>query len=474
MPVPVSQITTVASYIVRQKLAGRKRYPLVLMLEPLYQCNLACAGCGKIQYPKHVLQRRLSAEECLRAVDECGAPIVSIPGGEPLLHPEIAQLVEGLVARGKYIYLCTNAILLEEKLDLFEPSRYLSFSVHLDGDREVHDGAVCREGVYDKAVSAIRAALARGFRVTTNTTLFDGVDPDRTAAFFDEAMALGVEGMMISPGYSYDKAPDQEHFLARERTVQLFRRIFGRPQAKGWRFNQSPLFLEFLTGARDYECTPWGMPAYSVFGWQKPCYLLQDGYAKSYDELLSGTEWSQYGPSSGNPACRDCMVHSGFEASSVEEAFSSWGGFVAMARAALFGPRVPKPDVLPPRKERQAVAVEQPTRGWAAEISGGTSGAVSSVTPDVALRTAFEYRGDATLTLDDGSDVEGFVSRLTPDHVAVLSRGESTAREIDRRRIRRVELSGRDAAIDPRWQARLQQQQGSAGGASPASPAAGA
>jgi len=452
MPVPVSQMATVAGYVLRQKLAGRKRYPLVLMLEPLYQCNLACAGCGKIQYPKHVLQRRLSAEECLRAVDECGAPIVSIPGGEPLLHPEIAQIVEGLVARRKYIYLCTNAILLEQKLDLFEPTKFLSFSVHLDGSREVHDASVCREGVYEKAVSAIRAALDRGFRVTTNTTLFDGIDPDQTAAFFDEAMALGVEGMMISPGYSYEKAPDQEHFLARERTVQLFRRIFGRPQARRWRFNQSPLFLEFLTGARDYECTPWGMPAYSVFGWQKPCYLLQDGYTQTYDELLANTDWSGYGPGSGNPACRDCMVHSGFEASSVEEAFSSWSGFVAMARAALFGPRVPKPETLPPRKQRTTELEAPPTRGWAAEIPSESAdrGSID------ALRTAFEYRGDATLTLEDGSAVEGFVSGLTPDRVAVLSRGESRPREIERRRIRRVELSGRDAAIDPRWQARMQ------------------
>jgi hopanoid biosynthesis associated radical SAM protein HpnH len=346
------------------------------------------------------------------------------------------------VARGKYIYLCTNALLLEEKLDLFTPSKFLSFSVHLDGSREVHDAAVCRPGTYDKAVSAIRAALARGFRVTTNTTLFEGTDPDAAAAFFDQAMELGVEGMMVSPGYSYEKAPDQEHFLARERTTQLFRRIFARPGAKRWRFNQSPLFLEFLTGARDYECTPWGMPAYSVFGWQKPCYLLQDGYAQSYGELLAGTEWSRYGPGSGNPACRDCMVHSGFEASSVEEGFSSWKGFVAMARAALFGPRVPKPEVLPPRKEVAPAHDEAPGRGWTADAS-----------PE-ALRAAFDYRGDATLTLDDGTELVGFVSGVEPERVWVLSKGEPAAREVETRRVRRVELSGRDAAIDPRWEAR--------------------
>lgn len=444
MPVPVSQMATVASYVVRQKLARRKRYPLVLMLEPLYLCNLACAGCGKIQYPKHVLQRRLSVEDCMRAVDECGAPIVSIPGGEPLLHPEIDQIVKGLVERGKYIYLCTNALLLEEKLDLFTPTKFLSFSVHLDGSREVHDAAVCRPGTYDKAVSAIREALARGFRVTTNSTLFEGTDPDEAAAFFDEAMELGVEGMMVSPGYSYEKAPDQEHFLARERTTQLFRRIFSRPQAKRWRFNQSPLFLEFLTGDRDYECTPWGMPAYSVFGWQKPCYLLQDGYAGSYGDLLSGTDWSSYGPSSGNPACRDCMVHSGFEASSVEEGFSSWKGFLAMARASLFGPRVSKPEALPQRKETAPVEEAAPGRGWFADAS------------PAALRAAFDYRGDATLTLDDGSEVVGFVSHLESGRVGVLAKGEAQVQHVDEGRVRRVELSGRDAAIDPRWETRLE------------------
>src|SRR5262249_51158337 len=245
MPVPVSQMFTVASYVLRQKLRGRRRYPLVLMLEPLYRCNLACAGCGKIQYPKEVLRAQLSVEECRRAADECGAPIVSIPGGEPLLHPEIERIVTGLIARRKYIYLCTNALLLEEKLPLFTPSRYLSFSVHLDGLEPEHDAAVCRPGTFEAAVSAIHAALARGFRVTTNTTLFANADPERVRAFFDAAMELGVEGMMVSPGYAYEAAPDQEHFLARERTRELFRRVFAGG-SRHWRFNQSPLFLEFL------------------------------------------------------------------------------------------------------------------------------------------------------------------------------------------------------------------------------------
>jgi hopanoid biosynthesis associated radical SAM protein HpnH len=336
MSVPVSQMWTVASYVLKQRLAGRKRYPLVLMLEPLFRCNLACAGCGKIQYPAHVLKRQLTPEECFRAVDECGAPAVSIPGGEPLMHPQIQEIVEGLVARKKYIYLCTNALLLKEKLHLFKPSKYLSFSVHVDGEREHHDFSVCREGGYDVAVEGIKAALAAGFRVTTNTTLFDGADPNSVRRFFDEMMEIGVEGMMLSPGYSYDKAPDQQHFLGRARTRRLFRAILSNRKSN-WKFNMSPLFAEFLMGRRDFACTPWGMPTYNVFGWQKPCYLLQDGYADSFDELLRETEWSNYGTESGNPKCANCMVHSGYEASSVHYGFNTLRGFLAMARATLFG-----------------------------------------------------------------------------------------------------------------------------------------
>jgi hopanoid biosynthesis associated radical SAM protein HpnH len=334
MAVPISQMWTVTSYVLRQKLAGRKQYPLVLMLEPLFRCNLACAGCGKIQYPAHILKKQLSPEECFRAVDECGAPMVSIPGGEPLMHPQIGEIVEGLVARKKYIYLCTNALLLNEKLHLFKPSKYLTFSVHLDGQREEHDLAVCREGGYDIAVDAVREALKHGFRVTTNTTLFDGANAKSVRAFFDEMMELGVEGMMLSPGYSYDKAPDQKHFLGRARTRRMFRAILSN-RDPNWRFNLSPLFLEFLMGKRTYPCTPWGMPTYNVFGWQKPCYLLQDGYAETFAELLATTEWQNYGTESGNPACANCMVHSGYEASAVNATFSSLGGFLATVKATL-------------------------------------------------------------------------------------------------------------------------------------------
>ncbi len=334
MSVPISQMWTVATYLLKQKLAGRKKYPFVLMLEPLFRCNLACAGCGKIQYPAHILKQELTPEECFKAVEECGTPMVSIPGGEPLMHSQIDKIVEGLVARKKYIYLCTNALLLKEKLDLFKPSKYLTFSVHVDGQREHHDFSVCREGGYEQAIEGIREAVKRGFRVTTNTTLFDGADPRSVRAFFDEMMDMGVEGMMLSPGYSYEKAPDQKHFLGRARIRRLFRAILSN-RKKTWKFNQSGLFLEFLMGKRHYACTPWGMPTYNVFGWQKPCYLLQDGYADTFQELLESVEWNHYGTESGNPKCANCMVHSGYEASAVDHTFSGLGGIWATIRAGL-------------------------------------------------------------------------------------------------------------------------------------------
>jgi len=435
MKVPVSEMVSVTSYVLKQRLRGRKRFPLVLMLEPLYRCNLACAGCGKIQYPSQVLRSQLSVEECLSAVAQADTPVVALPGGEPLLHPEIHEIVAKIVEQKKYVHLCTNGLLLEEKLGLFEPSRYLTFTVHMDGLEEEHDFAVCREGTYRTAVRAIRAALERGFRVTTNTTLFEGADPERTRAFFDEMMRLGIEGMMVSPGYSYEKAPDQEHFLAKDRTRNLFRRIL-RESGKRWHFTQSPLFIEFLAGGRDYECTPWGMPTYSVFGWQKPCYLLQEGYERSFDDLIEKTPWEDYGPGSGNPKCANCMVHSGFEASAVMEAFSSWRGLGAMARAFLFGPRVPAPSLSEPAPFTQPVVVG----------SGGLSrGDTAEATPAV-LRQAFDYRGDVTLTLDDGTALEGYVANLSETQLALWHRGATAAESVDTARVRRVAFSGRDTA----------------------------
>jgi hopanoid biosynthesis associated radical SAM protein HpnH len=334
MGVPISQMYSVASYIIRQKASGKKRYPLVLMLEPLFRCNLACAGCGKIQYPAPILRQQLSPDQCFKAAEECGAPMVSIPGGEPLLHPQITEIVEGLIARGKYVYLCTNALILKQKLDHFRPNKFFTINVHLDGQRTFHDRSVGREGVYDIAVDAIREAIQRGFRVTTNTTLFNDADASSVRAFFDEMMLLGVEGMTLSPGYCYEKAPDQQHFLDTSGTTKLFAAVLS-DRRKNWKFNQSPLFLEYLMGRKNYSCTPWGMPSYSLFGWQRPCYLLQDGYFDTFAELLEQSEWNRYGTESGNPRCANCMVHSGYEASAVSDTFGSLSGLWNTLRAYI-------------------------------------------------------------------------------------------------------------------------------------------
>ena len=320
MGIPLLQKLIVGSYVVRQQFARRKRYPLVLMLEPLFRCNLACAGCGKIDYPDEILNQRISVEDALAAVDECGAPVVSIAGGEPLLHKELPQIVQGIIARKKFVYLCTNALLMEKRMKDYEPSPYFVWSVHLDGDKEDHDKSVCQAGTYDRAVAAIKAAKAKGFRVNINCTLFNSADPERMATFFDSVMAMGVDGITVSPGYAYERAPDQQHFLHRETTKTLFRNIFKRGNgAKNWSFSQSGLFLDFLAGNQTYRCTPWGNPTRTVFGWQKPCYLLGEGYAKTFKELMESTDWDSYGV--GNyEKCADCMVHSGFEATAVRDA----------------------------------------------------------------------------------------------------------------------------------------------------------
>ncbi len=324
MAVPLIQQVRVASYIMKQKLKGNKRYPLVLMLEPLFRCNLACSGCGKIDYPDAILNRRLSVEECLEAVDECGAPMVSIPGGEPLLHKEIDKIVEGIIARKKFVYLCTNALLLKKKMDLFTPSPYLTFSVHLDGLKEEHDKSVSQEGVFDRAVEAIQQAVQRGFRVTVNCTLFNNAEPERVADFFDYVKTLGVEGVTVSPGYAYERAPMQDHFLSRRDTKDLFRNVFrlGDKRGSNWVFNQSTLYLDFLAGNQTYECTPWGSPARNVFGWQKPCYLLGEGYTSTFKELMETTDWDSYGTGKYEK-CANCMVHCGYEPTAVTDTVSN-------------------------------------------------------------------------------------------------------------------------------------------------------
>jgi len=320
MSIPLIQTYRVGRYLLEQKLKGNKRYPLVLMLEPLFQCNLACAGCGKIDYPADTLKKRVSVEDALRAVDDCGAPVVSIPGGEPLIHKEMPEIVRGIIARKKFVYLCTNALLLEQRIHEYEPSPYFTWSIHLDGNQERHDESVCRDGVFDKAIAAIRLARSHGFRVTANCTLFNGEDADEVADFFDFAMGLGIEGITVSPGYSYQHAPRQDVFMGRRQSKELFRSIFkkGRERSSKWRFNQSSMFLDFLAGNQSYQCTPWSNPTYNIFGWQKPCYLLVDeGYAQSFQELMETTNWERYG-TGRNPKCDNCMAHCGYEGTAVE------------------------------------------------------------------------------------------------------------------------------------------------------------
>ena len=319
MGIPFAQAARIGAYVIGKTLKGEKRYPLVLMLEPLYRCNLACAGCGKIDYPDEILNQRLSYEQCMEAIDECGAPAVSIAGGEPLLHKDLPRIVEGYIARKKFVILCTNALLLAKKIDQYKPSPYFTWSIHLDGDQAMHDKSVCEDGVYEKAVEAIKLAKAKGFRTQINCTLFDGSDPERVARFFDEMTALGLDGITVSPGYSYERAPDQDHFLNRTKTKTLFREILKRGKGgKAWSFTQSDLFMDFLAGNQAYACSPWSMPARTVFGWQRPCYLLGEGYVKTFKELMDDTAWDKYGV--GNyEKCADCMVHCGFEGTAVAD-----------------------------------------------------------------------------------------------------------------------------------------------------------
>ena len=334
MAVPLRQVIRVGAYVVGRHLMGVRRYPLVLMLEPLFRCNLACAGCGKIDYPDAILNQRLNVDQCLDAVEECGAPVVVLAGGEPLLHREIDKIAAVLIARKKFVYLCTNALLLEKKIELFRPSPYFAWTVHLDGDRDDHDRSVCQDGVYDRAVAAIKLAKARGFRVNINATLFDTAEPGRVARFFDQITEIGIDGITVSPGYAYERAPDQEHFLNRLRTKELFRGIFKRG-AHRWSFNQSILFLDFLAGNQSYHCTPWGNPTRNYFGWQRPCYLLGEGYAKTFKELMEETDWDAYG--TGNyEKCANCMVHSGYEATAVMDSIRNP---LKLAKLALHGIR---------------------------------------------------------------------------------------------------------------------------------------
>ena len=349
MSIPLRQQVRVGLYIIGKKLRGVQRYPLVLMLEPLFRCNLACAGCGKIDYSEEILDKRLSVEECIAAVEECGVPIVAIPGGEPLLHKEMPMIVSEITRRKKFVYLCTNALLLKKRINDYTPSPYLAFNIHLDGDRERHDQMVCQKGVFDRAVEAIRLAREKGFRVTINSTLFSGESPERVAQFFDYVTALGVENITVSPGFSYEHAPRQDVFLQRNATKQLFRDIFNlrkaRAKERRWHFNHSSLYLDFLAGNQTYQCTPWGNPTRNVFGWQRPCYLLVDeGYAGSFKALMEETDWDRYG-AGRNPKCAQCMAHCGYEPTAVNDTLAHP---LKALRVALMGPRTSGPMALDP------------------------------------------------------------------------------------------------------------------------------
>ncbi|MGC2191116.1 MAG: adenosyl-hopene transferase HpnH [Candidatus Dormiibacterota bacterium] len=332
MSIPLRQKVRVGAYLMSQRLHHIEKFPLVLQLEPLYQCNLECAGCGKIQHPDDILRRRLSVQQCIDAIEECGAPVVSIAGGEPLVHKEIDQIVGALLERKKFVYLCTNAILMDRKIDQFKPNPYFAWSIHMDGLKERHDESVCRDGVFDKAVAAIKEAKSRGFRVTTNTTFFTQDDSQSVRDVLDFLNDdLKVDNMQISPAYAYEKAPDQEHFMGVERTRAIFKEAFADGRRKKWRLNHSPLFLDFLEGKVDFSCTAWGIPCYSIFGWQRPCYLLSDGYVGSYKELLETTEWENYGRGR-NPKCANCMAHCGYEPTAV---MSTMGSLRESLRAAV-------------------------------------------------------------------------------------------------------------------------------------------
>ncbi len=373
MSIPLIQQFRVGTYLLKNKLQGKRRFPLVLMLEPLFRCNLACAGCGKIDYPEDILNMRLGVDECLRAVDECGAPIVSIPGGEPLIHKEIGAIVAGIVERRKFVYLCTNALLLDKRLDLFNPSPYLTFSIHLDGDQEHHDASVCQEGVYDKVVEVIQEVRKRGFRANINCTLFDGVDAKNVSSFFDSVMDMGIDSITVSPGYAYERAPDQEHFLSRQKTKSLFRNIFRMGKNAKWRFSHSSLYLDFLAGNQTYHCTPWGNPTYNIFGWQKPCYLLGEGYTSTFQELMEETDWESYG--TGNyEKCSNCMAHCGYESTAVADMFSNplKALKVSLRGVRTEGPMAPE---IPLHHARPAVYdYEEKVKQWSIEVKRKETG----------------------------------------------------------------------------------------------------
>jgi hopanoid biosynthesis associated radical SAM protein HpnH len=323
MTVDIRYAVRVGSYVAKQKIKRNKHFPIVLELEPLFACNLACTGCGKIQHPASVLKQRMTVEDAIAAVEECGAPVVAIAGGEPLMHPKLHEIVAELVKRKKFVLLCTNGLLLPKKIDNFTPSPYFTWIVHIDGLRERHDLVTDRQGTFDQAIDAIKLAQSKGFTVGTNSTFFNNDSPQDVIDVLDHLNdVVGVDQMQISPAYAYEKAPDQDHFLGVEETRAMFSKAFAGGNRKKWRLNHSPIFLDFLEGKTELDCTAWGIPSYSLFGWQRPCYLMNDGYASTYKELVEETDWDAYGRGK-DPRCENCMAHCGYEPSAVLATTSS-------------------------------------------------------------------------------------------------------------------------------------------------------
>ncbi|MEO6879699.1 MAG: adenosyl-hopene transferase HpnH [Mycobacteriaceae bacterium] len=334
MAMPLRQTARLGGYLLKQKVLRREKFPLLVELEPLFACNLQCAGCGKIAQPASLLKQRMPVEQAVAAIEESGAPMVSIAGGEPLMHPQIDEIVRQLLDRKKIVFVCTNAVLMPKHLHKFTPHRNFSWMVHIDGLRDRHDASVCKDGVFDQAVASIKMAQEAGFRVMTNTTFFDGDTAQDMIDVLDYLTDdLKIDNMEISPGFAYPKAPDQEHWLGVDQTRELFAKAFGDGRRKKWRLNHSPIFLDFLEGKRELACTAWGIPSYSLLGWQKPCYLLDEGYAATYRELIEETDWDSYGRGN-NPKCENCMAHCGYEPTAV---MATMGSLRESIRAATGG-----------------------------------------------------------------------------------------------------------------------------------------
>ena len=331
---PLKMSMQIASYIGKHMLKGRRRFPLVTMIEILEQCNLRCDGCGRIREYKEDLDKKLSIDETVSVAEESGAPVVTITGGEPLLHPQVSSIVDNLIERGFYIYLCTNGLLLEDKLSSFTKSEKLAFAIHLDGTEEVHDGFTNNPGTYKTAMSALKKAKNAGYRVTTNTTIFKGSDPDDLHELFSELTEIGIEGIMLAPGYSYEAVEDQDQFLGRKESIEVFQEILDPEKTKDFDFYNSPIFLDFLRGKTEYPCTAWAAPTYTVRGWRKPCYVIADEHLDSVDELMEEELWNDYGVGN-DPRCESCMVHSGFDTASMIESLRSPSGAIDLIKSSV-------------------------------------------------------------------------------------------------------------------------------------------